>query len=213
MSPHLAAKRVTLEVFTLSPVFLQLCSPALADSLNVLKKRKKQFLRRRRRRERYKVFRTVRERQSKVCKTRPRPDSGPSDVSHKPAAAAQPPFAGNQITESFLYASFRIKSSLQAMREHTNCLMTLGQSSLAALLRTSSLNLCTVPRANWSSWWRTSTTAPLPKHLSPVDGPRRQYPPDSTAASTVCRRCTATSCESPAPQQREHVCFTSPLWL
>lgn len=202
---------------SLAPVALQLCTPALADSLNILKKRKKQYLRKRRRRERYKALRTVREHQSKACKTRPGPHSGPSHVRQKPAAAAQPHFSGSQITESvvmlfrFLFASFRIKSSLQAGPEPTKCLMTWSQSSLAALLRMTSLNVCTVPKANWSSWWRTSTTAPPPKHLSQLDGQRSRNQPHRTAASTVPRRCSATSGET---QHTRHssvsTSFTSP---
>uniref|UniRef100_A0A3B5K4G5 Pogo transposable element derived with ZNF domain a n=1 Tax=Takifugu rubripes TaxID=31033 RepID=A0A3B5K4G5_TAKRU len=61
--------------------FMCLCSPALADSLNLLKKRKKQYLRKRRRTERYKALRTDRGAQTvgKVCKTRPRLEHGASD--------------------------------------------------------------------------------------------------------------------------------------
>lgn len=207
-SCRLVAKRVTREVFTPSPVFLQLCTPALADSLNILKKRKKQYLRKRRRRERYKVFRAVREHQtfSKACRTRPGLEGGPSDVSQKPAAAAEPHFPGNQMTESvimmfcFLFAFFRMRSSLQAVPEQAKRLMALSRSSSAALLRRTSMNLCTVPKANWSSWWRTSTTAPPPKHLSPVNAQHRQNQPGRTAASTVRRRCTATSRETHVTQ-------------
>lgn len=69
-------------MFTAPPALLQLCSPALADSLNILKKKKKQYLRKRRT-ERYKALRTVRGAQTggKVSKTRPKLEHGASIVS------------------------------------------------------------------------------------------------------------------------------------
>lgn len=70
-------------MFTARPALLQLCSPELADSLNILKKKKTQYLRKRRT-ERYKALRTVKGAQTvgKVCKTRPRLEHGASIVSH-----------------------------------------------------------------------------------------------------------------------------------
>lgn len=173
-----------LGAFHWSPVF-QLCSPALAGSLNILKKLKKQ--RSGRRRDRWKVLRSVRERQSRGGRTRPGPDRGLSDVGR------QPGFSGKEISESvamnacFLCAPFRIR----AVAEHRKRPMTWSRSSSAA---PSSRNLCPVPRANWSSWWRTSTTAPPHKHLPPF---AQHGPSPPTAASTVPGRCTATSRETP----------------
>ena len=122
--------------FDSASAFLQLCSPALADSLSILKKSKKQYLRKRRRRERYKALRTARERQSvsKAPKTRPEAGGGPSDVSSTPAAA-QPRFSARPMTASvstmlyFPSASFRARCSRQAAPEPARCLPPASRSS------------------------------------------------------------------------------------
>lgn len=70
-------------MFTAPPARLQLCSPALADSLNILKKKKRQYLMKRRRTARSKALRAVRGAQTvgKVWKTTPKLEHGASDVS------------------------------------------------------------------------------------------------------------------------------------
>lgn len=111
----------------------------------------------------------------------------------------------------FLGASSRISSSLQAFPGQMKCLMTLSHSS-SVLQRRSSMNqhVSTVPRANWSSWWRTSTTAPPPRPPTPPSSRHSLKQPGPTAASTVPRRFTATSGETPhTGQPRPHVCLTS----
>lgn len=100
----------------------------------------------------------------------------------------------------FLVPPPRISSSLQASPGRRRRVMTFSRSSTS---------VSTVPRANWSSWWRTSTTAPPPRPPTPPSRQRRlrQRP---TAASTVPRRSTATSGETPhAAQPRPHVGLTS----
>lgn len=94
-------------------------------------------------------------------------------------------------------ASPRTSSSLQASPGQTKRLMTWSRSGTS---------VSTVPRANWSSWWRTSTTAPPPRPPAPPSSQHSLRRPGPTAASTVPGCFTATSGGTPhAARPRPHV--------